>query len=458
MRHVSKFEDPNVSEYVWHGVIDDLHAFKMTIRREWFLIAILVVALGGLVGYFEPMPPSKIRMASGQPDSGLDIIAKKYKAHLALSGVEVELVPSGGSPDNLDLVNKGHADIGLSQSGLEPADNVVYLGSVAYQPFWMFFRGTPPQNDDLAAFLSGKKISVGIKGSGTKFVSDVILSRLNDEGRSKISTVELNNSASLQGLQDGTLDAAFLLATHESRNTKELLAASRIGIYDFGYTKGLAHQLHFLEPVSLTAGIEAFHPARPAKDIHMVAATVTLIAQKTLHPATQLLLLTASKAITADSDDPFRRAQGFPGFVDRKLARSPVAQRFYERGEPMLSGRMPYWIASLFDFLWPFVLTLIAVVLPLVKLIPSYRRITFSALVSRRHYMIRTLELKVASATSIETLQECLAELDELKNYARGIWVPQGSTSDFVALTVAIMQLEHSLKAKMLERHHYVAA
>ena len=85
-----------------------------------------------------------------------------------------------------------------------------------------------------------------------------------------------------------------------------------------------------------------------------------LVANQDLHPATQSLLLSISKTLADHSEDVFTRGRGFPAFVDRQLPRSPVASRYYERGAPLLSGRLPYWAVSLIDSLWVSVVAMLA--------------------------------------------------------------------------------------------------
>ena len=111
----------------------------------------------------------------------------------------------------------------------------------------------------------------------------------------------------------------------------------------------------------LPAGAVSVYPPRPAKDVRMVAVTMTLVANQDLHPATQSLLLSISKTLADHSEDVFTRGRGFPAFVDRQLPRSPVASRYYERGAPLLSGRLPYWAVSLIDSLWVSVVAMLAI-------------------------------------------------------------------------------------------------
>ncbi len=440
-------EDPKVGSYVLHGWWDESVAFALLLQREWrsALLVLAIIAVG--ISLLEPVPHTTLRIAKGQPGSGLEVMALRYRDALARHGVKVELVGSDGAPDNLRLVSQGLADVGLAQSGLPPLPAVTYLGSVAYQPLWLFHTGKPG-TDDLPAFLAGKRVSVGIPGSGSRLISDRLLQEYGETVRSRIDERVMNNPSTISAMRDGSLDATFLLATFDSRNTQALLSDPGFVIHDFALTEGISRRWGFSEPVVLPAGAVSVYPPRPAKDVRMVAVTMTLVVHQDLHPATQSLLLSISRTLAERSEDVFTRGHGFPAFVDRQLPRSPVATRYYERGAPLLSGRMPYWAVSLIDSLWVSVVALLAIAYPFMRFMPSQRKLAFDALVSRRYKRLRAIEDQLQGEPSRRTLMNQLNELDQLMQQTRDMWIPSGCSSHHGALLSALMQLE----ARLLER------
>lgn len=444
-------ERPALAQYVWGKVRDEATALAYLVTHEWRLaIAIALFAIGFVI-YLDPLPPSTIRVAKGQPNSGLEMIALKYREYLSHYGVRVVFVDSDGAPDDQRLVSEGRADVGFGLSGLPPAANTVYLGSVRYQPLWLFYRGPKPNPGHLADFLAGKRVSVGIPGSGSRLASGKALEMLSKEARAKIELVEWNNADTLAGLKSGAIDAAFLLASFDSGNTQRLLQNPEIGVYDFTMTPALGEHLRFVEPVTLPAGAVHFSPAWPPDDVHMVAATMTLIARDKLHPATQMLLLAASKHIAQHHRDVFPRDKGFPAFVDNKLTRSPVAERYYEHGAPVLWGQAPYWLASLFDRFWAPLLAIFALLYPALQAMPSYKRVAFDAVLANHLRDLRALEARFGRTKSASDLRHHLAAAQRLQEETALIRAPIGGSSTLSELLQAQAKLIEKIGAAMVK-------
>lgn len=454
MSNPSRRENPRVGSYVLHGWWDESVAFVLLLQREWRSALMVLVIIAVSISLLDPVPYTTLRIAKGQPGSGLEVMATRYRDALAEHGVKVELVASDGAPDNLRMVSQGLADVGFAQSGLPPLPGVTYLGSVAYQPLWLFHTGSPARMA-LPDFLMGKRLSVGIPGSGSRLISDRLLQEFGEEVRSRIDERVMNNPSTISAMRDGSLDATFLLATYDSRNAQALLSNPAFVIHDFSLTEGISRRWGFSEAVVLPAGAVSIYPPRPPQDVRMVAVTMTLVANQDLHPATQSLLLSISKALADRSEDVFTRGQGFPAFVDRQLPRSPVASRYYERGAPLLSGRLPYWAVSLIDSLWVSVVTLLAIAYPFMRFVPSQRKLAFDALVSRRYKRLRAIEDQLKGEPSRRTLMNQLTELDQLMHQTREMWIPSGCSSHHGALLSALMQLESRLFKRLAARPVY---
>src|SRR5437764_10754369 len=109
-------------------------------------VPIALLAIGLLVlAYFwlEPNPPKHVVLATGPARGAYDEIGQRYREALARYGIEVTLLPSQGSADNLQLLQEGSADIEIVQRG--SSDNapatyagVVQLGRVCIAPLSVF--------------------------------------------------------------------------------------------------------------------------------------------------------------------------------------------------------------------------------------------------------------------------------------------------------------------------------
>ena len=144
------------------------------LSRAVSLSVILVFSLGVLFAvfwFFYSAPPSTITMTAGPEDSVFQINAERYAKILARNGVNLKILKSEGSLENLKrLVDpKFRVDIGFVQGGVSDGQNIeklASLGSVSYQPLLIFYRSAAPL--DLLSQLNGKRLAIGPEGSGTR--------------------------------------------------------------------------------------------------------------------------------------------------------------------------------------------------------------------------------------------------------------------------------------------------
>jgi hypothetical protein len=91
------------------------------------------------------MPPRSIGMATGPEGGGEYEIGKQYQALLARAGVTLKLVATAGSVENLALLRDSHSgvSIALVQGGSvgKAAGDLESLGTLFYEPLWIFHRG-----------------------------------------------------------------------------------------------------------------------------------------------------------------------------------------------------------------------------------------------------------------------------------------------------------------------------
>jgi TRAP-type uncharacterized transport system substrate-binding protein len=147
-------------------------AFREFLRSYWHVVTIAVTA-GVLVCaalfLFSNLPPRSIAMATGPEGGGYYEIGRQYQELLARNGVELRLVATAGSLENLALLRdpKSGVDIALVQGGSvgKETGELESLGTLFYEPLWIFHRGGL-EGGTMAA-LRGRKVSIGPVGSGS---------------------------------------------------------------------------------------------------------------------------------------------------------------------------------------------------------------------------------------------------------------------------------------------------
>lgn len=124
------------------------HDLKLYLKAHLWLVPVLAAAVGLFVWALDPAPPSHPRLAAGVEGGGYHAFGERLKARLAAEGIELELVDSGGSTDNLRLLLTADSpvQIGLVQSGAElnlseeERRRLRGLGALYREPLWLFQR------------------------------------------------------------------------------------------------------------------------------------------------------------------------------------------------------------------------------------------------------------------------------------------------------------------------------
>src|SRR5205085_806734 len=113
-------------------------------------IAIGIALLVAAYVLLDPTPPHRVVLATGPENSAYDEFGKRYAEELKRSHIQVELRHTAGSRENLVLLRDGkeHVDLAFVQGGAsetirtdaETPEPVVSLGSLFYEPVWIFYR------------------------------------------------------------------------------------------------------------------------------------------------------------------------------------------------------------------------------------------------------------------------------------------------------------------------------
>src|SRR6516165_7167657 len=87
------------------------------LRHNWHAITITVtaaaIACAALV-MLRTMPPQRIVMATGPEGGTYYEVGERYRATLARENVEVRLVPTAGSVENLAMLRDPHSEVSVS--------------------------------------------------------------------------------------------------------------------------------------------------------------------------------------------------------------------------------------------------------------------------------------------------------------------------------------------------------
>lgn len=157
------------------------------------------------------------------------------------TGIQVDVLSSNGSANNILDVDAGQAEIAFAQTDVaqyaeegintfdgKPTKNVSGVGALypeTIQIVTMAQSGIQSIED-----LKGKKVSVGAPGSGTYINAEQILALHGMSIKDDIQAQHLDFGESAGSIKDGNIDAAFITAGTPTGAVEELKASAEVYI------------------------------------------------------------------------------------------------------------------------------------------------------------------------------------------------------------------------------------
>jgi len=350
------------------------------------IAATIAIVTFATVYFVQSAPPSSITISTGPEGGAFQKYALKYKAILEKNGVKVNVVTSEGSLDNLKrLIDpKSKVDLAFVQGGIVTpgVEDLDSLGSVSYQPLFVFYRGKPME---LISEFAGKHIAIGPEGSGTrKFALSILNANGIMEG-GPTTLVDWEGEEAAKGLKEGKIDAAFLMSESSSTDILHaLLRESDMYLYSFKQASAYSRKIDYLNILELPEGSIDFGQNIPAHDVYLLGPMVELVAKKNFHPALIDLVLEAATSVHSHASVLQKRGE-FPAPIEHAIRLSDDATRFHKSGKGWLNRLLPFWLASLVTRITVVFLPVLLVLVPLLKSIPAFFRWKTQMKI-RRHY------------------------------------------------------------------------
>jgi TRAP-type uncharacterized transport system substrate-binding protein len=421
------------------------------LRNHWpaITIAVTAAAIAGLaLAMLSNMPPHTIVMATGPEGDAYFEIGKRYRDVLAKANVEVQLVPTAGSVENLALLHAADsgASVALIQGGIPGSGDVAgleSLGTLFYEPMWPFRRHEiQAAGTDL---MRGRTISIGPEGSGTRALALEMMRRTGTASLPR-ETLGLPLRPAADKLMAGEIDVAFIVSAWDSPVVQQLLTDERVGVAGFPHADAFVALYPFLSKVTVPRGVIDMIKDRPPEDVALVATKASLVVRKDLHPAIQYLLLNAAAEIHS-GPSIFNRANMFPAPEAIDVPLSSEALRFYKSGLPMLNDYFPFWMAALLGKLIILLIPILGVLYPMTRLLPRLYDWAMKSRVLRMYGELRLLEDQMTSARGSGGItREMLGRLDALEEQANHLRVPVAYASMLYMLRNHIDLVRGSLK------------
>jgi hypothetical protein len=448
------------------------------------LVAVVTLAVWAAVTFIRPAPPDTIRLLGGAEGSTYRTTAERYKKIIEGRGVKVEILPSRGSLDNLHQLIAGaraaeaaaaakpgaqkqrppQPDVGFVQGGLidtgpvradapvpaePPVDisGVMSLGSLFAQPLMVYHR--QGRDIELLSELRGKRLAIGPEGSGTRALALKLL-KANDIDGQSATLLELAGEEAARALQNGTVDAAFLMGDSATpRVMRSLRDTPGVEMVNFRQAAGYVRKFRFLSRLTLPEGAIDLGKNYPRRPMELVGPTVELVARKDLHPALSDLLISAAREVHG-GPGMFRDAGEFPAPLERDFPLSADAERYYKSGGQFLYKRLPFWLASLLDRMLVVVVPLLVLLVPAGRMAPGLYRWRVRSRIYRWYGALMAIERDLAQNPTPQdraTLEASLRRLDEIEDAINAMKTPLSFADQLYVLREHVIFVRHRLEA-----------
>ncbi len=409
-------------------------------------LGIFLVGMSIIVAYqfVEPAPPHGLKIATAGKNGAYFKYANEYKTFFAREGIDLQVVETSGSVENLKLLKEGRVEIAFVQGGVgkrEDYPGLHGLGSLYVEPLWIFLK--KDLKIHLLSELQGLRIGAGLPGSGTrKIVSQILVDNQLDRGQ--VTLVSLGGEEGVSALHDGQVDVLCIVAGAGASLVEKLLRDPAVKLFNVRRAEAYTRLHTFLTHVVLPEGVIDMGENVPKTDIHLVAPAATLVAGDKLHPAfVDLFMQIASRIHGQGNLLGKEKEYPSPEYLDFPLSRE--AGRFYKNGPPFLQRFLPFWAASLVDRLKVMILPLIALVIPLMKVLPPTYRWRMRSKIYRWYDELHDLDQYVNKNPTPEIIAEAQKNLDAMEHEARQVEVPLSYAQELYNLRLHIDLLRQQI-------------
>lgn len=428
------------------------------------LVVLALLLLWGAYAWLDPAPPRHVVLLTGPEGGAYAEFGRQYAADLKRYGITVELRVTEGAAENLRRMRdpKYQADLAFVQGGAGDAilkvdedqggPQIEALGTLFYEPVWLFYRDRSaaqpgaagraksasvasaaatqaPSLTDLV-LRPGVRINIGARGSGAPNLMRKLL-HANHVDPDALKTSRLDQTEAVTTFLAGDLDAIVFVSAPEAPMVQMLLMTPGVKLFDFTQADAYSRRLPFLSALTLPRGVVDLAQDVPPDDVRMIATTSSLVARVGTHPAIEQLFVQAAHAIHGGTGW-FARAGQFPSALNADWPIAAEAQRYYRAGPPLLQRYLPFWLANLIDRMWVVLVSIVAVLIPLTRVVPPLYRFRIRSRIYRWYAQLRDIEdgLGAASANPADLLKD----LNALDRRVERLTVPLSHADELYAL------------------------
>jgi TRAP-type uncharacterized transport system substrate-binding protein len=422
----------------------------LTTSVPLLLISALLVGLAFYI--IDPMPPSRMVLATGPEGSSYAEACKRYQAFLQNHHIDVTCLSTEGSVENIRLLS------GTSVSPANPLERVdaafigylppqhddpdaevdlFSLGLVFRQPLWIFYRKDAAQRHHATEQLTqlnqmrGWRLNMGPSSSGGHALMNELLALNHMRPAVDVQTSELSPREAREALAQGQLEALAFVAAPDTPILKTLLEDHRFGLLDMPQANAYIRKVSNLMSARLPQGTVSTAPDIPDRDVRMIGTAASLVVREDTHPALQNLLLMAAHSIHQELTWTQHEGE-FPISKPSWYPLSHEAERFYRQGPSVKNQAVPFWLVNFFERMWMALISILAIMATLSRILPSLYTFQIRSGIFRWYADLRQIESALTlGKVPLAVLRQ---NLDEIESQVSKMTVPLARAHDLYAL------------------------
>ncbi len=401
------------------------------------ILLICAAAVWATYWFVQPAPPDTITMTAGPEGSIFWNHARKYQEILARNDVELKILPSQGSLENVRRLsdNEFEVDVGFVQVGVNTGkqiEGLVSLGSMFHQPLAVFYRDGVKLTR--LSELRGKRVAIGIEGSGARFLALALLKANGIEPGGPTALLDLAGTDAAEALLQRKIDAGFFMGDSAAPAIlRKLFQAPGIRLLDFEQAEGYVRRFRYLNKLELPMGSVDLGKNLPPRTMNLIGPMVELVAREDLHPALSDLLIEAAHEVHGVAT-VMQKPKEFPVAKEHDIPLSDDAVRYYKSGKGFMYRHLPFWVASLADRMWVLVLPLLVLLIPGMRIAPAIYRWLIGSRIYRWYGALLAIEGELREHPEPEARENLIKRLDAIEQGVNRIKLPLSFAGEFYVL------------------------
>ena len=423
-----------------------------TSPRKWPVVVGALVSLAlllALMSWLRPGVPRTVTIVAGPENGATHTWAERYADYARQHGLKAEVVETLGSGESIgDLErvdpHQARATVGFLQSGVEEttgdpeaATELQSLGSLYFEPIWVLVRVEAGIED--VGGLVGKRVYWGRPGTEARAAS-AKLAQVYEIALSEDTELDLwTPSEAAAALIEGRIDAGVFVGSPS--DLQALLVDDALEPLSARHSDVFTRLHPEVGALHIPAGLFSLGQMIPREDIVVMAPSMNLVGHEGLHPALVDLFLDAATRFHTRATLLSQQGE-FPGERYTSLPMNPDAVAYYKGGPRGLRKYLPFWAATLIDYLINLGLPIVVVLSTVFKGIPVYLEWKLKLELMRFWKRLAVIENQPE-----RDLDECLAMLASIESESAQLRVPRVHLPSYFELRQEIHDMRDRLKA-----------